>query len=342
MITPRQAEAVRRHQPPEEIRGLHWVPQAQLREVMTEDHYRRVEDAWDAWEHGAGLPLLVRGRPRGDGRVRERQALVLAEDGISDGLRDAGVGGGVEVAGGGAEWGDAAFGDEAAQGTLEVVEAAGPVGQVEEGGQAGGGGAGLEQIGQRVLGGGLGQVVGDRLDRPDQRRVWGTVIVDGRAEGTRAEAEAVAQPLGPHAGAIGGMAGPPKRREGGDGGRRFEVEGVGEVLQDRQDRDAGGRCVGRGGDDRDQVEVGGDVSAAPGALVAAGKGPGQRHRHAGHTFEFVGQLVEEQGQVAGFHGVPRVSATAVKSAYGPWWVSASVKASSAAVRRGRSPRRSRA
>ncbi|MET8628895.1 NUDIX hydrolase [Kitasatospora sp. NPDC004669] len=63
MITPRQAEAVRRHQPPEEIRGLHWVPESKLREVMADDQCRRVEDAWDAWEHGAGLPLLVRGVP---------------------------------------------------------------------------------------------------------------------------------------------------------------------------------------------------------------------------------------------------------------------------------------
>ncbi|RKT20203.1 hypothetical protein BX285_4687 [Streptomyces sp. 1114.5] len=63
MITHRQAEVVRRHQPPDGIRGLHWVPQGRLRDAMTEDQYRRVEDAWDAWEHGAGLPLLVRGVP---------------------------------------------------------------------------------------------------------------------------------------------------------------------------------------------------------------------------------------------------------------------------------------
>ncbi|MFE6050483.1 NUDIX domain-containing protein [Kitasatospora sp. NPDC056446] len=63
MITPRQAGIVHRHQPPADIRGLHWVPQAKLREAMAEDQCRRVEDAWDAWEHGAGLPLLVRGVP---------------------------------------------------------------------------------------------------------------------------------------------------------------------------------------------------------------------------------------------------------------------------------------
>ncbi|MER6303898.1 NUDIX hydrolase [Kitasatospora sp. NPDC001539] len=63
MITPRQAEAVGRHQPPDGIRTLHWVPRSRLREVMADDHDRRVEDAWDAWEHGAGLPLLVRGVP---------------------------------------------------------------------------------------------------------------------------------------------------------------------------------------------------------------------------------------------------------------------------------------
>ncbi|GAB7188882.1 NUDIX hydrolase [Kitasatospora sp. Ki12] len=45
------------------VRALHWAPQAKLRTVMTDHQYRRVEDAWDAWEHGAGVPLLVRGVP---------------------------------------------------------------------------------------------------------------------------------------------------------------------------------------------------------------------------------------------------------------------------------------
>ncbi|MBD0689515.1 NUDIX domain-containing protein [Streptomyces sp. CBMA123] len=63
LLTHRQAEAVHRHQPPPEIRGLHWIPQSKLREVTTDDQYRRIDDAWDAWEHGAGLPLLVRGVP---------------------------------------------------------------------------------------------------------------------------------------------------------------------------------------------------------------------------------------------------------------------------------------
>ncbi|MFF2144012.1 NUDIX domain-containing protein [Kitasatospora sp. NPDC058190] len=63
MVTPQQVETVRRHQPPEEIRGLHWVPQSKLRDVMADDQHRRAEDAWDAWEHGAGLPLLIRGVP---------------------------------------------------------------------------------------------------------------------------------------------------------------------------------------------------------------------------------------------------------------------------------------
>ena len=63
MLTPAQAETVRRHQPPADIRGLHWVPQAKLREVMADDQYRRVDDAWDAWEHGVGLPLLIQGVP---------------------------------------------------------------------------------------------------------------------------------------------------------------------------------------------------------------------------------------------------------------------------------------
>ncbi|MEV7774546.1 NUDIX domain-containing protein [Kitasatospora sp. NPDC086791] len=63
VVTPRQAGAVRPHHPSQGIRALHWVPQPKLRRVMADDQYRRVEDAWDAWDHGAGLPLLVRGVP---------------------------------------------------------------------------------------------------------------------------------------------------------------------------------------------------------------------------------------------------------------------------------------
>ncbi|MBV2156798.1 hypothetical protein [Kitasatospora sp. SUK 42] len=63
VVTPPQAEAVRHHQPPEEIRALRWMPQSRLRDAMAPDQYRRVQDAWDAWEHGAGLPLLVSGVP---------------------------------------------------------------------------------------------------------------------------------------------------------------------------------------------------------------------------------------------------------------------------------------
>ncbi|MER7674342.1 NUDIX hydrolase [Kitasatospora sp. NPDC096128] len=63
LLTHRQAEAVHRHQPPPEIRGLHWVPQSKLREVTADDQYRRIDDAWDAWDHGASLPLLIQGVP---------------------------------------------------------------------------------------------------------------------------------------------------------------------------------------------------------------------------------------------------------------------------------------
>ncbi|MFJ9457827.1 NUDIX domain-containing protein [Kitasatospora sp. NPDC101447] len=63
VVTPRQAGAVRPYQPPQGVRALHWVAQAKLHRVMADDQYRRVEDAWDAWEHGAGLPLLIRGVP---------------------------------------------------------------------------------------------------------------------------------------------------------------------------------------------------------------------------------------------------------------------------------------
>ncbi|MET8543061.1 NUDIX domain-containing protein [Kitasatospora sp. NPDC004799] len=63
MLTPQQAVTAARHQPPQEIRALRWVPRHQLRELMTDDQHRRVEDAWDAWEHGDGIPLLVQGIP---------------------------------------------------------------------------------------------------------------------------------------------------------------------------------------------------------------------------------------------------------------------------------------
>ncbi|MEU1286810.1 NUDIX domain-containing protein [Kitasatospora sp. NPDC005856] len=63
MLTPQQSLTASHHQPPEELRALHWIPRHQLHDVMAEDQCRRVEDAWDAWEHGDGLPLLVRGVP---------------------------------------------------------------------------------------------------------------------------------------------------------------------------------------------------------------------------------------------------------------------------------------
>ncbi|MFJ6382348.1 NUDIX domain-containing protein [Kitasatospora sp. NPDC092039] len=63
LLTPRQIEAVRHHQPPEELRALRWVPRHQLPDVMADDQCRRVEDAWDAWEHGDGIPLLIQGVP---------------------------------------------------------------------------------------------------------------------------------------------------------------------------------------------------------------------------------------------------------------------------------------
>ncbi|MFD5464807.1 NUDIX domain-containing protein [Kitasatospora sp. NPDC127059] len=68
LLSHRQAEAVHRHQPPPDIRGLHWVSQSGLCEVMADDQCRRVEDAWDAWDHGAGLPLLIQGVPIAVGR----------------------------------------------------------------------------------------------------------------------------------------------------------------------------------------------------------------------------------------------------------------------------------
>ncbi|MEV7025533.1 NUDIX hydrolase [Kitasatospora sp. NPDC093558] len=63
VLSPRQVKAVNLYQPPENIQALHWVPRATLRDVMPPDQSRRVHDAWDAWEHGDGLPLLLRGVP---------------------------------------------------------------------------------------------------------------------------------------------------------------------------------------------------------------------------------------------------------------------------------------
>ncbi|MFJ2577909.1 NUDIX domain-containing protein [Kitasatospora aureofaciens] len=63
VVSPRQANAVRQYPPPENIRALRWVPRSSLDDVMQGDQSRRVHDAWDAWEHGAGLPLLLRGVP---------------------------------------------------------------------------------------------------------------------------------------------------------------------------------------------------------------------------------------------------------------------------------------
>ncbi|MFD8086321.1 NUDIX domain-containing protein [Kitasatospora sp. NPDC059722] len=63
IVTPRQAKAVTLHRPPANIRALHWVPCYLLDTVMPPDQARRVHDAWDAWEHGSGRPLLLRGIP---------------------------------------------------------------------------------------------------------------------------------------------------------------------------------------------------------------------------------------------------------------------------------------
>ncbi|MFE2411568.1 NUDIX domain-containing protein [Kitasatospora sp. NPDC059408] len=63
VVTPRQAKAVNLHRPPPNIRALHWVPRYLLDTVMPPDQALRVHDAWDAWEHGAGRPLLLHGTP---------------------------------------------------------------------------------------------------------------------------------------------------------------------------------------------------------------------------------------------------------------------------------------
>ncbi|MEV7024868.1 NUDIX hydrolase [Kitasatospora sp. NPDC093558] len=63
VATPRQAKAVSAHRPPQNIRALHWIPRHLLDTVMPPDQALRVHDAWDAWEHGAGRPLLLQGIP---------------------------------------------------------------------------------------------------------------------------------------------------------------------------------------------------------------------------------------------------------------------------------------
>ncbi|MEE1785212.1 NUDIX hydrolase [Streptomyces sp. SP17BM10] len=63
VVTPKQAKTANGHRPPEHIRALHWVPRSSLDTVMPPDQSLRVHDAWDAWEHGAGRPLLLRGVP---------------------------------------------------------------------------------------------------------------------------------------------------------------------------------------------------------------------------------------------------------------------------------------
>lgn len=63
IVTLRQAKAMCLYQLPEAVRALHWVPRHQLDAVMEPARARRVHDAWDAWEHGAGRPLLLDGVP---------------------------------------------------------------------------------------------------------------------------------------------------------------------------------------------------------------------------------------------------------------------------------------
>ncbi|MFJ1932589.1 NUDIX domain-containing protein [Kitasatospora sp. NPDC088160] len=61
LIRPEQNEIVRLHRPPKEIRRLHWVPRSKVATVMNDGQSRRVQDAWDSWEHENHLPLLVNG-----------------------------------------------------------------------------------------------------------------------------------------------------------------------------------------------------------------------------------------------------------------------------------------
>ncbi|MER7844204.1 NUDIX domain-containing protein [Kitasatospora sp. NPDC096077] len=63
LIGPEQVQVVLAHTPPGEIRGLHWVPRYRLGVELEPDQSRRVHDAWDAWESGAGRPMLLRGVP---------------------------------------------------------------------------------------------------------------------------------------------------------------------------------------------------------------------------------------------------------------------------------------
>ncbi|MEE1788607.1 NUDIX hydrolase [Streptomyces sp. SP17BM10] len=63
VVTHRQARTMNVHRLPPDIRALHWIPRHLLDTVMQPDDAHRVHDAWDAWEHGAGRPLLLRGSP---------------------------------------------------------------------------------------------------------------------------------------------------------------------------------------------------------------------------------------------------------------------------------------
>ncbi|MFJ7907485.1 NUDIX domain-containing protein [Kitasatospora sp. NPDC096204] len=61
MLDARQIGIVDRHQPPAEIRGLHWVSRSEVMSVMQAEQACRALEAWDAWNSGSGLPLLLRG-----------------------------------------------------------------------------------------------------------------------------------------------------------------------------------------------------------------------------------------------------------------------------------------
>ncbi|MFB7906397.1 NUDIX domain-containing protein [Kitasatospora sp. NPDC056076] len=63
VIRPGQMGAVLAHELPRGIRSLRWAARSRLHALMEPDQKRRVEDAWDAWESGAGRPMLLRGVP---------------------------------------------------------------------------------------------------------------------------------------------------------------------------------------------------------------------------------------------------------------------------------------
>ncbi|MFJ8476994.1 hypothetical protein [Kitasatospora sp. NPDC094011] len=63
LLEPRTAAAVEGHTPPPEIRGLHWVSRSRVKTLTQPAQTRRILDAWDAWEHGAGRPFLLSGVP---------------------------------------------------------------------------------------------------------------------------------------------------------------------------------------------------------------------------------------------------------------------------------------